>query len=276
MTTLIIRPLTEITAIAEHFYRSGMFPDLASEAQAVVKILAGQEIGIGPFEAMRGIDVIKGKTALSAGLIGARIKASGRYDYSIIRLDDQGCEIRFFDQGQPLTPHSIFERVDAERAGLLGRDMYSKFPRNMYFARALSNGARWHCPDVFGGAVYTPDELKSTDYPVTESLPPITSAPAENPFLHRFEGTDNYDGKLRAKYIADMTTETLKKLLSAKHVSKLTPADKIAVAQALDHPDLRETALSIIHTEYEHWSQESDTNPTDNNESHGFNQEYNS
>ena len=29
----------------------------------------------------------------------------------------------------------------------------------MLFARALTNGARWHCPDVFGGAIYEPEEL---------------------------------------------------------------------------------------------------------------------
>ena len=30
----------------------------------------------------------------------------------------------------------------------------------MLFARAMSNGVRWYCPDVFAGmAVYTPDEM---------------------------------------------------------------------------------------------------------------------
>jgi hypothetical protein len=29
----------------------------------------------------------------------------------------------------------------------------------MLYARALSNGAKWYCPDVFGGPIYTPDEL---------------------------------------------------------------------------------------------------------------------
>ena len=37
--------------------------------------------------------------------------------------------------------------------------MYKGFARNMLFARAMSNGARWFTPDVFGGPVYTPDEL---------------------------------------------------------------------------------------------------------------------
>ena len=38
-----------------------------------------------------------------------------------------------------------------------------KFPRNMLFARSLSNGVKWFCPDIFLGApVYTPDELGAT------------------------------------------------------------------------------------------------------------------
>ena len=36
----------------------------------------------------------------------------------------------------------------------------AKFARNMLFARAISNGARWYCPDLFSGnPVYVPEEL---------------------------------------------------------------------------------------------------------------------
>jgi hypothetical protein len=38
-----------------------------------------------------------------------------------------------------------------------------KFPRNMLFARCISNGVKWFCPDIFLGApVYTPEELGAT------------------------------------------------------------------------------------------------------------------
>jgi len=36
-----------------------------------------------------------------------------------------------------------------------------KFPKNMLFARAMSNGIKWFTPDVFAGPVYTPEELGS-------------------------------------------------------------------------------------------------------------------
>jgi len=49
---------------------------------------------------------------------------------------------------------------DAGNAGLIARDNWKKYPRNMLFSRAMSNGAKWHCPDVGAGApIYTPDEL---------------------------------------------------------------------------------------------------------------------
>ena len=45
----------------------------------------------------------------------------------------------------------------AVKAGTKNMD---KFPRNMLFARAMSNGQKWYCPDAFNGAtVYTPEEL---------------------------------------------------------------------------------------------------------------------
>jgi hypothetical protein len=107
---------------------------------------------------MSGIHVIQGKPALGAGLIAGRIKASGRYNFKVIRLDDEGCVIEFYENAEKIGV-SAFERADAAKSGLLERDMWRKFPRNMYWARALSNGARWYCPDVFSGSIYTAEEL---------------------------------------------------------------------------------------------------------------------
>jgi hypothetical protein len=52
---------------------------------------------------------------------------------------------------------SVFDLDDARKAGTKNLD---KFPRNMLFARAMSNGAKWFTPDVCGGlTVYVPEEL---------------------------------------------------------------------------------------------------------------------
>ena len=64
----------------------------------------------------------------------------------------------FFEDGKGIG-RSRFTLQDAQKAGLNGSDNWRKYPRNMLFARALSNGVKWYCPDVTGGPAYTPDEL---------------------------------------------------------------------------------------------------------------------
>lgn len=150
--------LDDTMRLAETFCRSGFFSDAREAAQAVVKIIAGQELGFGPMASMTGVHVIKGKVALSSNLLGAAIKRSGRYDYRVIVLTDDRAELAFFENGQQVGA-SAFTMDDAKRAGLLSNQTWKSYPRNMLLARALSNGARWYCPDVFGGAIYTPDEL---------------------------------------------------------------------------------------------------------------------
>jgi hypothetical protein len=150
---------------------SAYFSDAREAAQAAVKIMAGAELGIGPIASMRGIDIIKGEVSLSAGMVAAMVRRSGVYDYRVERWDNEACEIVFTRNRRPLTPSSVFTLEDAKRAGLAGPN-YQKFPRNMLFARAMTNGARVHCPEVFVGAVYTPDELVDGEVVLEPSEPP--------------------------------------------------------------------------------------------------------
>lgn len=153
LTTFL--PPTEILTMGKAFVESGMFPDIKTAAQAVVKIQAGQEIGIAPFAAMTGIHIIQGKPTIGAGIIASRVKASGKYDYRVVQQTDAACSIDFY-QGKDKIGNSTFTIEDARKAGTKNLD---KFPKNMLFARAISNGVKWFCPDVFSGPVYTPEEM---------------------------------------------------------------------------------------------------------------------
>ena len=160
-STLVIRNMDDLARLGNMLASSGFFTDSRDAAQAGVKVLAGLEMGIGAFAAMSGIHVIKGKPSVGAGLMAAAIKRHPRYDYKIRRLDTTGCELEFFEDGESVGVSS-FTEADAKAAGLLGNDNYKRNPRNMYFARSLSNGQRWYCPDVFGHSTYTPEELGAT------------------------------------------------------------------------------------------------------------------
>lgn len=162
LTTVTQLPLQEVMSIGKAFAESGMFADTKSAAQAIVKIQAGQEIGIPPFASMTGIHIIQGKPTIGAGLIASRVKGSGKYDYKVITQDEKVCSIDFY-QGKEKIGNSTFTIEDAKRAQTKNVD---KFPKNMLFARAISNGVKWFCPDVFSGPVYVPEEMQQ----VTENV----------------------------------------------------------------------------------------------------------
>lgn len=164
MTTALARAnghdltLAETVSLAETFVRSGFFKDSRDAAQAVVKIMAGRELGFAPMASMTGVHIVDGKVTLSANLMAAAIKRSGKYNYRVIEHDAKGCRIAFFEGGEPVG-ESSFSMQDAVAAGVSNKQVWKAYGRNMLFARALSNGARWYCPDVFGGPLYTPEEL---------------------------------------------------------------------------------------------------------------------
>jgi hypothetical protein len=152
---------TEIMSIGKAFAESGMFPDTKSAAQAIVKIQAGQEIGIPPFAAMSGIHIIQGKPTIGAGIMASIVKGSGKYDYRVVESTEKVCSIDFY-QGKEKIGNSTFTIDDAKKA--LTKNL-EKFPKNMLFARAMSNGVKWYTPDVFSGPVYVPEEMTA---PITE------------------------------------------------------------------------------------------------------------
>jgi len=153
MTVYEEMPLNEMGQV---LVKSGFFEDAKDASQAIVKVLAGRELGFGPIASMTGIYIVKGKPTLSANLMAAAIKRDPRYNYRVVQLTDEVCELIFLESGEEIG-RSIFTKEDATKAGTQNM---GKFPRNMLFARALSNGVKWHCPDVMSGApVYTPDEL---------------------------------------------------------------------------------------------------------------------
>lgn len=149
----------EALQVAATLAQSGYFADARSGAQAAAKVIAGMELGIGPMAAMTGIHIVQGRVTLGANLIAAAIKASGRYSYRVTQMDAEAVSIDFTEHGQTIGT-ATFTKADAQAAGLWGKTgPWKQHPRNMLFARAISNGAKWFCPDVFTGPVYTPEEL---------------------------------------------------------------------------------------------------------------------
>lgn len=177
--TGIIRSVDDLSRIGKMMAVSGYFQDARDAAQAAVKVQAGMEMGFGPFTSMTGIHIIQGRPSVGANLMASAVKSNPRYDYRIREMTAEVCKIEFFeriDGKRESIGMSEFTLADGKKAGTKNLD---KFPRNMLFARAMSNGIRWFCPDVFNGnAVYTPEELGAdvdedgyiTDVPKVEKV----------------------------------------------------------------------------------------------------------
>jgi len=164
-------------SMGEAFFKSGMFTDVKSAAQAVVKIAAGMELGLQAIYAMQNINMIKGRLCTSANTMALLIKRSGRYNYRITEHTDLICTITFkeFENNTWVdVGDSTFTMEDAKRAKLVYPDSaWMKYPRAMLFSRAISQGARLYAPDAIGG-VYTSEEIKSSGGPVDDEPEPIT------------------------------------------------------------------------------------------------------
>ena len=129
-------------------------------AQICTKVLAGAEMGYGPFASVQGIHIIQGRPSIAANLMAAAVKAHPMYDYRVRTMTDKECSIEFFqrdgDKWESLGV-STFTADDARKAQTKNMDKYA---RNMLFARAMSNGVKWYTPDCFNGnTVYVPEEL---------------------------------------------------------------------------------------------------------------------
>ena len=178
--TGLIKSVDDLSRIGKMMAVSGYFQDAKDAAQAAVKVLAGQEMGFGAFASMTGIYIIQGRPSIGANLMASAVKNNPKYDYRVRKMEDDEVIIEYFeriDGKLESIGKSRFTLAEAKKANVKNLD---RFPRNMLFARAMSNGIRWYCPDVFSGnATYTPEELGAevdedgnvTDVPHTDPQP---------------------------------------------------------------------------------------------------------
>lgn len=166
--------------LANAFAKSGMFKDARQAEQAFAKILLGRDLGLSPTQAMMSIYIVEGKPEMSANLQAQKVKTfvgenGERYDYAVLEHTDTVCELEFFRDGESLGK-TRFTIEDAQRAGLAGKPPWVAYPRNMLFARCISNGVAFLCPEVMGGhRVYYAGEVE-------EGIPePSAASPPAQP-----------------------------------------------------------------------------------------------
>lgn len=153
-----IVPYNEMRQMADAMAKSKLF-GMKSPDEVVALMLVAQANGQHPAAAARDYDIISGRPSKKAeAMLRDFIAAGGSVQWH--RLDNECAEATFSH------PHGGTVRIDwdmrrAREAGLGGKDMYRKFPRQMLRSRCISEGVRTVYPVATGG-MYAPEEVEAT------------------------------------------------------------------------------------------------------------------
>ena len=148
--------LQDIERAGNYIAKSGLF-GVKTPEQAIALMLVAQAEGRNPFEAARDYHIIQGRPALKADSILARFQQAGG-SVRWIELSDTKAVAEFsHPQGGKVTIDWDLDR--AKRAGLLGKDNWRNYPRQMLRARVISEGVRTVFPGVCVGT-YTVEEAQ--------------------------------------------------------------------------------------------------------------------
>jgi len=156
--------LQQMMSLGDVFFKAGIFKDIKSAAAAAVKIIAGKEMGLTPIQAMNGLYIVNDRIGVQAQILAAKVRLSGKYDYDFKEHDSKKCALVFYriiGEKREVMGESIFTFEDAARAGIINKDVWKNYPKNMLFNRALSNGVRFFCPEIAIG--YIPEELEGVE-----------------------------------------------------------------------------------------------------------------
>jgi hypothetical protein len=130
-------------------------------ASVMACILTGEELGLGPMQSLRMVNVIEGRPAASAELMRALVNRAGhRLSVVEARQDRVTLHGQRRDTGAQATV--TWTIADAQRAKLMGNPAWAKYPRSMLLARATSELCRQIFSDVIGG-LYTPEETGAVE-----------------------------------------------------------------------------------------------------------------
>ena len=152
-------PIESLERMAQAVSASKLF-GITNPEQALALMLVAQAEGLHPATAARDYHIIQGRPSLKADAMLARYLSSGG-TVEWLEHTDAKVEAKFsHPAGGTLSIAWDMER--AKKAGLGGKDMWTKYPRQMLRARVISEGIRATNPAVATG-MYTPEEVQDME-----------------------------------------------------------------------------------------------------------------
>jgi hypothetical protein len=129
----------------------GLLPEsLRSEGEIVAVLLAGQELGLPPMAALRGLQVVRGKVIISYDTMVALLRRAG---YRVEWLESTATRAVLRLRAPDSSEHvETWDEQRARKAGLWGgKGPWSSYPETMLRARCVSSAARAFAGEVLAG-----------------------------------------------------------------------------------------------------------------------------
>lgn len=166
-------PFADMERLANSIAKSRLF-GMKTPDEALALMAIAQAEGMHPATAARDFHVIQGRPALKADAMLARFQAAGgRIEWT--SYTDQRVAAKF-SHPQGGTVEVDWDQPRAKAAGLLNKDNWKSYPRQMLRARVISEGVRTVFPGANAG-LYTVEEVQDT-VDVAPAKPVAKEAPA--------------------------------------------------------------------------------------------------
>ncbi len=187
--------------MAENAVSSKMYKGIGDRAGIMMIMLSARELGIPAMQALNGgLNIINGKVEISARMMSALIRKAG-HKVEVKESSETHCVLvgRRFDTGE--VQSASFTVAEAQKAGLVKQGGgWTKWPKDMCFARALSRLARQLFSDVIGIG-YVEGEIRANendsapqqlipDEEIVPELTPLREDEAMEGYLNFFEKED--------------------------------------------------------------------------------------
>ena len=256
-----IEPATmaELRAFASDAGKTGFYGAKSPE-QALLIAMTGRDLGLSYAQSLRAFHVIEGKPTMTSDGMVAAILASGKALYfTTLETSATSCTVATQRKGSPVASQMTFTMEDARRAGLAGKAMWSKYPREMLRARAKAALARDVYPDALAGCY---EESEAAD------IAGATEVLGEGGADHRFDegvGELEHDRRRRERLAALLLGRDV------RQVQRVARAEQEALtADDPEHDPGRFGGCFLVVTEVKRWGVQGYVTPLPNEGGQAF------
>lgn len=194
MTALVqVQPnafaVSDLAMMARAFAGSRLF-GIQNEEQALALCLVAQAEGRHPASAAQDYHIVQGRPAKKAdAMLRDFISSGGKVEWH--SLTDELADATFSHPAGG-SVRITWDHQRAKAAGLGGKDMWKKFPRQMLRSRVVSEGVRTVCPGATSG-MYVPEEVQEFSPAETRDVTDESFTGTPQPPLPKSKAREIYD-----------------------------------------------------------------------------------